>query len=62
VLVGDLTCSEAWQKVSQTSVNGVYAPVNGDIVSNVFCSKMADTLNRFLNERMMSLQSIIHNV
>jgi len=38
------------------------ASMNGDVVSNVFCSRTADTSNISLNERMMSMQSIFHDV
>jgi len=44
--------SSAWHKAS----------VNGDIISNVFCSRMVNTSNRSLNETMTFVQSIFHNV
>ena len=36
--------------------------VNDDVASNAFCSKTTDISNIFLNERMVSVQLIIHNV
>jgi len=38
------------------------ASVNGDVVSNVFCNRPADTSNMSLNETTMFVQSIFHNV
>jgi len=38
------------------------ASLNGQVVSSAFCSRMVDTSNTSLNEKMMCVQSIFHNV
>jgi len=45
LLTGDMTCSEAWQKVLQET--GISEWCHGDVISIMFCSRTADTSNIF---------------
>jgi len=38
------------------------APVNSVVIQNAFCRRTADTPDRYLNDTMMFVQAVFHNV